>query len=47
MAKVMMGAKKVELEPGAETEEKKERKCSLNAVKSASRMMSARESSST
>ena len=44
MAKVVMGVEK-ELEPGAKTE-KTERKCSLNAVKSASRTMSTRESSS-
>jgi len=46
MAKVVMGANKEELEPGVKTE-KTERKCSLNAVKSASRAMSRRESSST
>ena len=46
MAKVVMGAKKIELEPGAETEEKTEHKCSLNAVKSVLRMMSARERNS-
>ena len=45
MAKVVMGVKKKELEPGAKTK-KTDRKCSLNAVKSASRAMSTRESSS-
>ena len=44
MAKVVMEAEK-ELEPGAKTE-KTERKCSFDAVKSASRTMSTRESSS-
>ena len=40
MAKVVMGARKKELGAWRETEEKTERKCSLNAVKSASRTMS-------
>ena len=43
MAKVVMGAEKKELEPGTKTEEKTERKCSLNTMKSASRTMSMRE----
>ena len=45
MAKVLMRATKKELEHGAETE-KTERKCILNTVKSSSRTMSTRESSS-
>ena len=45
MAKVVMGTKKKELEPGVKTE-KTEHKCSLNAVKSAWRTVSTRESSS-
>ena len=46
MINVVMGVKKKELEPGTKTEEKTECKCSLNAVKSGSRAISTRESSS-
>ena len=44
--KMLMGARKKSQEPGMKTEEKTEHKCSHKAVKSASRTMSMRESSS-